>query len=128
MNFYTPLYLNEDFDRDGLPDLVTIHGGDPTRKPRLLLTVVRMSIIVIDLDENVRLAGEILLVSTRTGRILNVTLVPDQMESYDSPQLIRRSPTEDYILIGTGGETHAGGLYAFDFRCWRRSCASPVNR
>ena len=33
MNFYTPLYLDQDFDRDGLSDLVTIHGGDPTRNP-----------------------------------------------------------------------------------------------
>jgi hypothetical protein len=36
MNFYTPLYLNEDFDHDGLADLVTIHGGDPTRHPRTM--------------------------------------------------------------------------------------------
>ena len=35
MNFYTPLYLNKDYDNDNLPDLVTIHGGDPIRKPRM---------------------------------------------------------------------------------------------
>jgi hypothetical protein len=38
MNFYTPLYLDEDYDSDGLADLVTVHGGDPTRKPRMLIT------------------------------------------------------------------------------------------
>jgi hypothetical protein len=38
MNFYTPLYLNKDFDNDGFNDLITIHGGDPIRKPRILNT------------------------------------------------------------------------------------------
>jgi hypothetical protein len=37
MNFYTPLYLNKDFDNDGFNDLITIHGGDPIRKPRILI-------------------------------------------------------------------------------------------
>lgn len=38
MNFYTPLYLMKDFDHDGLDDLVTIHGGDPIRKPRMFIS------------------------------------------------------------------------------------------
>lgn len=33
MNFYTPLYVKQDFDHDGLDDIVTIHGGDPIRRP-----------------------------------------------------------------------------------------------
>lgn len=37
MNFYTPLYLNKDFDNDGINDIITIHGGDPIRKPRILI-------------------------------------------------------------------------------------------
>jgi hypothetical protein len=37
MNFYTPLYLKKDFDNDGLDDIVTIHGGDPTRNPSMLI-------------------------------------------------------------------------------------------
>lgn len=48
------------------------------------------------------------------------------MESYYSPQLLRRSSSEQYILVGTGGETHGGGLYAFDVTCWKRACSSPV--
>ena len=79
-------------------------------------------------DEKVRLAGEILLISSRTGQLLNLSVVPDQMESYYSPQLLKRSETEEYILIGTGGETHGGALYAFDFKCWKRYCSSPVIR
>jgi hypothetical protein len=85
--------------------------------------------IVVDfslLDETVRLPGEILLISSKTGQVLNVSIVPDRMESYYSPQLLQRSSNEIYILIGTGGETHGGGLYAFDLRCWTSSCLSPV--
>ncbi|CAF5140595.1 unnamed protein product, partial [Rotaria magnacalcarata] len=110
MNFYTPLYLNKDFDNDGLNDLVTIHGGDPIRKPH----------------DTVRLAGEVLLVSAKTGKLLNVSIVPDKMESYYSPQLLQRSAEEEYILVGTGGETHGGGLYALDVKCFSIQCSSPV--
>ncbi len=39
MNFYTPLYLKKDFDNDGFDDLITIHGGDPIRKPRILIYI-----------------------------------------------------------------------------------------
>ncbi|CAF1947391.1 unnamed protein product [Rotaria magnacalcarata] len=109
MNFYTPLYLNKDFDNDGLNDLVTIHGGDPIRKPH----------------DTVRLAGEVLLVSAKTGKLLNVSIVPDKMESYYSPQLLQRSAEEEYILVGTGGETHGGGLYALDVKCFSIQCSSP---
>lgn len=129
MNFYTPLYLNEDYDQDGLSDLVTIHGGDPARKPRTFFFSKHFLWIIFNYsDEKVRLEGEILLISSRTGQLLNVSIVPDQMESYYSPQLLRRSEKEEFILIGTGGETHGGGLYAFDFKCWKRYCSSPVNR
>jgi hypothetical protein len=48
------------------------------------------------------------------------------MESYYSPQLLQRSSHEEYILIGTGGETHGGGLYAFDLKCFTKPCSSPV--
>lgn len=77
-------------------------------------------------DEKVRLAGEVLLVSARTGQLLNVSYVPDRMESYYSPQLLQRSKSEQYVLVGTGGETHGGGLYAFDLNCFRKTCSEPV--
>jgi hypothetical protein len=48
------------------------------------------------------------------------------MESYYSPQLFQRSVNEDYILIGTGGETHGGGLYAFNLKCFTTQCLEPV--
>ena len=57
---------------------------------------------------------------------MNVSIVPDRMESYYSPQLFRRSSNEEYILLGTGGETHGGGLYAFDLKCFTNECSNPV--
>jgi hypothetical protein len=48
------------------------------------------------------------------------------MESYYSPQLLQRSSTEEYVLIGTGGETHGGGLYALDLKCFTTQCSNPV--
>lgn len=57
-----------------------------------------------------------------------MSTVPDKMESYYSPQLIQRSANEEYILIGTGGETHGGGLYAFDLKCFTIYCSEPVNK
>lgn len=126
MNFYTPLYLDDDYDFDGTNDLVTIHGGDPTRSPRKLISSTQYLKSIVMLDERVRLSAEMLLISSRTGQLINFTIVPDQMESYYSPQLFRRSNEEKFVLIGTGGETHGGGLYAFDVQCWNRFCSKPV--
>jgi hypothetical protein len=50
------------------------------------------------------------------------------MESYYSPQLFQRSTDEEYILIGTGGETHGGGLYAFDLKCFTTQCVEPYKK
>ncbi|CAF4328458.1 unnamed protein product, partial [Rotaria magnacalcarata] len=36
------------------------------------------------------------------------------------------SAEEEYILVGTGGETHGGGLYALDVKCFSIQCSSPV--
>jgi hypothetical protein len=129
MNFYTPLYLNKDYDDDNLADLITIHGGDPIRKPRIFtlnIPVFFWSKYRYFLDDTIRLSGEVLLISAKTGKLLNVSIVPDQMESYYSPQLLQRSSTEEYILIGTGGETHGGGLYAFNLKCFTTQCSNPV--
>ena len=35
MNLYTPQYV-QDFDGDGMPDILNIHGGDPFGEPGIL--------------------------------------------------------------------------------------------
>ncbi|CAG2116501.1 unnamed protein product [Medioppia subpectinata] len=76
-----------------------IHGGDPLRKP----------------NERTRLAGRLLIMSAKTGTIISWSLVPDKSESYYSPQLLVHPDSTLLILYGTGGETHAGALYAIAF-------------
>lgn len=58
-----------------------------------------------------RLAGKILILSGKTGEVLQCLPTPDEKESYYSPQILTGIDGTDYILFGTGGETHGGGLY-----------------
>lgn len=94
-NFYTPLPIPKDVDGDGVPELVVMHGGDPLRKR----------------NEAVRNVARLLVVSGRTGRVITWGFVPDGAESYYSPQLLVQPDGTTLVLYGTGGETHAGGLY-----------------
>lgn len=94
-NFYTPLPIPKDVDGDGVPELMVMHGGDPLRKR----------------NEAVRNVARLLVVSGRTGRVITWSFVPDGAESYYSPQLLVQPDGTVLVLYGTGGETHAGGLY-----------------
>ena len=59
-----------------------------------------------------RLPGRILIFSGKTGEVLQFVGTPDQKESYYSPQILTREQDgSDFVLFGTGGETHGGGLY-----------------
>lgn len=72
-----------------------MHGGDPLRKA----------------NEKVRNVARLILLSGKTGQIINWSFVPDNSESYYSPQLLIHPDGTNLILFGTGGETHPGGLY-----------------
>lgn len=72
-----------------------MHGGDPLRKP----------------GERVRNVARLMVISARTGRILSWNYVPDNAESYYSPQLLVHPDGTLLVMFGTGGETHPGGLY-----------------
>lgn len=52
-----------------------------------------------------------MIVSGKSGEVLQWVGTPDEKESYYSPQLLTRPDGTDYVLFGTGGETHGGGLY-----------------
>ena len=94
-NFYFPLPL-EDFDGDGVVDVLNIHGGDQSYGP----------------DEANRSPSLIVIVSGKTGKkLIEPIVVPDGRESYMSPVRCTFGD-EDVILFGTGGETIAGSLWA----------------
>ncbi|KAM7290009.1 hypothetical protein ISCGN_030137 [Ixodes scapularis] len=98
-NMYTA-QLIRDVDADDVPDFVVAHGGDPLKEP----------------GSQVRLAGRLLVVSGRSGRVLRWSLVPDRRESYYSPQLLRQPDGTEVLLFGTGGETHGGSLWRLRLR------------
>ncbi|KAG1652745.1 Protein FAM234B [Nymphon striatum] len=93
-NIYTPQYIH-DVDGDGVGDLLVMHGGDPLKKPGS--------------DRN--LAARIIIMSSRTGKVIKWVKVPDGFESYYSPQLITQPDGSEIVLFGTGGETHEGSLW-----------------
>lgn len=37
--------------------------------------------------------------------------MPDEAQSYYSSQILTSSDGADYVIVGTGDETHPGGLY-----------------
>ena len=58
-----------------------------------------------------RLSGRILLMSGSDGHVIKWMGVPDDKESYYSPQLYTWPDGTKLVLFGTGGETHGGSLW-----------------
>ncbi|KAH6930235.1 hypothetical protein HPB50_012227 [Hyalomma asiaticum] len=99
-NMYTAQHIR-DVDADGTPDLLIAHGGDPLREPGA---------------PSDRLAGRLLVVSGRSGKLLSWIKVPDGRETYYSPQLMLYPDGTELVLFGTGGETHGGSLWSLPLR------------
>ncbi len=95
-NFYFPL-VTMDLDGDGVPDLINVHGGDTTYKPK----------------ETERSPAFLVVVSGRTGqKLMERVPMPDGRESYTSPVLHTFADNLEVVLLGTGGETLSGSLWA----------------
>ena len=92
-NFTTPQFV-PDQDGDGLRDLLIANGGDARAAPY---------------DPH-RPCGRLLVLSSRTGKILTNVQVPDGKETYLS---VVCEPRGDSLAVffGTGGETLGGHLY-----------------
>ena len=98
-NFYFPLFV-PDLDGDGVQDIIITHGGDSTYR---------------DKDTN-RSPGLLAAVSGATGRqLMDRVVLPDGQETYNSPVYLSRGGEGDMILVGTGGETLPGSLWAFGY-------------
>lgn len=93
-HFFTPARL-PDLDGDGVDELVVASGGDPRLPPFAP-----------------RRAGHLLVVSGASGAPLAVAPTPDGAETYMSPVLRPRADGTLDVVFGTGGETHAGSLWA----------------
>ena len=89
--------LVPDQNGDGLPDLMTVNGGNAEAAPAEL--------------EN-RFPGVLMIFDSKTGKILAADSMPDGMESYMSPLVFEQPDnSEPLILFGSGGETFSGNLY-----------------
>ena len=98
-NFYFPLIV-PDLDDDGVPDLINTHGGDSTYSP----------------SERERSPSFLVLISGRTGQqLMERVPVPDGHETYMSPVYLSREEGDDVVLVGTGGETIPGSLWAIGY-------------
>ncbi len=88
-NFFT-VQPAGDVNGDGAEDLLCANGGDVTKGPG-----------------EPRETGHVMVISGRTSRIIGALPMPDGAETYMSP--LRWG--DDRVLFGSGGETHAGGLW-----------------
>lgn len=91
---FTNAQLIPDQDHDGLDDLLVANGGDATIGDVL----------------SPRPVGRLLVLSSRSGKVLHDARVPDGKETYCSPVLVKNSsdPSTWLLLFGTGGEAIGG--------------------
>ncbi|HEX7119585.1 MAG TPA: hypothetical protein VF212_12395 [Longimicrobiales bacterium] len=92
-NFLTPAAI-DDADGDGVVDFLVVYGGDDTRLPG-----------------SPRDAGYIVAISGADGAVLAARRTPDGAESYASIVVYTRADGSDWLVFGTGGETHGGAAY-----------------
>jgi hypothetical protein len=92
-NFFTPALIR-DANGDGVSDLVVVYGGDDTKVPG-----------------EPRDAGYLAVISGADGVVLAVHATPDGNESYASTVVYERADGTEWVIFGTGGETHGGAAY-----------------
>ena len=99
LNFYTPQFV-PDVDDDGVEDLLISFGGffkagtgDPERP-----------------------SGQLMLISSQSGKALRKLRMPDGRETYMSPVIhdFQGNNTAE-IIIGTGGESLPGALFRIKY-------------
>lgn len=86
-----------DQNKDGKDDLLTINGGNSYAQPYSRVG---------------RYPGVLMLLDSKTGKVIAADTMPDGRESY-TPPLCFTAPggKEMFIVFGTGGETIEGNLY-----------------
>jgi len=89
--------LVPDQNNDGLPDVLTVNGGNAKAAPN---------------SEADRYPGVLILFDSKAGSIISADTMPDGKESYMAPLCFTQPGQKEYTLIfGTGGETIDGNLY-----------------
>jgi len=95
-NFYSAQFI-PDADGDLQPDLLVANGGDHS----------------LPLWETNRPPGHLMVVSSLTGDLISMAVVPDSAETYCSPLVVDlQGDGILWVLYGTGGESIGGSFYA----------------
>lgn len=103
-NFYNMQFI-PDLDGDGYNDILASNGGDVMKEP---------------FDPN-RPVGYLVLISGKTGKLIQKAKMPDGKETYMSPVIFDLENKGGLdIIYGTGGETIGGSLYRTTLNDLRR--------
>jgi len=95
LNFFNPQLIT-DLDNDNYKDILISFGG----------------YVPAASNEMNRPQGKIIILSSKTGKILSQKNMPDKKETYLSPVVFDFNNDKDsYVIYGSGGETINGGLY-----------------
>jgi outer membrane protein assembly factor BamB len=89
-----------DQNKDGVQDLLVQEGGNHKAAPNTMKG---------------REPGVLMVMDSKTGKILFADKMPDGMESYMPPLYFKQPDNEEYIVFGTGGETISGSLFIAKF-------------
>jgi hypothetical protein len=92
-NFFTPALI-KDVDRDGISDIVVVYGGNDTRLPK-----------------QPRDPSYLAVISGASGSVISVHASPDGNEMYTAVVVYERPDGKEWLIFGTGGETHGGAAY-----------------
>ncbi len=95
-NFYDPQII-DDMNSDGVKDLVVTNGGNAEAGAG---------------DSVNRYPGYLMLISGSNGKEIAKLRTPDFKETYMSPVVHNFINNEQYVLLGTGGETLYGNFWA----------------
>ena len=94
MSVYAAQFV-EDLDRDGVQDVLAVHGGDGLSDPG-----------------HDHMYGRIILFSGKDGKLLRWMATPDRRESFYPPQVTTGPDGRQIVIYGTGGNLNNGALYA----------------
>ena len=95
-NFNNSILVPDQND-DGIPDLLTVNGGNSKADPY---------------SEVNRFPAVLMVFDSKSGAILAADTMPDGRESYMSPLCFAQPGEREHLIIfGTGGETISGTLY-----------------